>query len=151
VLVDQTAATYPDYHVPSGADLENKHWTAHPDGTMLPYAVWGDFDGNSALDVAIVLMKGETGRIEFFLQQPSGQYAAFHFGPGNETWGNAGYMRLLTKGEAQEFYTCSGDGTDPHHLAFDHDVVVFTDWQDFRSIYRWNGVDISRDDEVECD
>ena len=61
------------------------------------------------------------------------------------------FLQILTKGEAQEFYTCSGDGTDPHHLAFDHDVVVFTDWQDFRSIYRWNGVDISRDDEVECD
>ena len=72
-LTEAIKISNPGFHIPDNTQIVGS-WADFDDDDRLPYATWGDFDGNGLNDVALILVKGATWRLVIFRQIEKGKY-----------------------------------------------------------------------------
>jgi hypothetical protein len=69
----------PDYHVPSDKDMIG-NWAAYLKKDSVPYACWGDFNGDGRTDVVLIMIGKDTWGLFAFHQTAKGGYHFFEPG-----------------------------------------------------------------------
>ena len=72
-LLKQIQTKYPGFRVPRKEDVTGE-WANTRTTDQVPYAVWGDMDGNGLTDVALMVLGQDKWKVVVFLQQPGGGY-----------------------------------------------------------------------------
>lgn len=99
------AAACPGMRPPLDSEIIGR-WARNISATSLPYAAWGDYDGNGLTDVAIVLLNETEWRFVIFNQVSAGTYNATYKRvgkrdrPRTSQWAPEGItLRTIPKGE----------------------------------------------------
>jgi hypothetical protein len=74
-LVDAIGRELPGYRIPGAEDLRDR-WLGYANESRLPYAAWGDFNGDGLIDVALILVSSDRWTVQSFHQQTDGGYQA---------------------------------------------------------------------------
>ena len=76
VLFKFINTTLPDFRVPTKEDMTGK-WATYPKKDAVPYACWGDFNGDGLTDIALILIGKIRWKLMVFNQTANGNYEAF--------------------------------------------------------------------------
>lgn len=66
---------FPDYRIPTKEDMTGE-WGTYQKKDAVPYACWGDFNGDGLTDVALILIGKDQWRLVAFHQTAEGTYVA---------------------------------------------------------------------------
>ena len=72
-LIAFIAESYPGFRVPTKEDRTGE-WATYSKADAVPYACWGDFNGDGLTDVALMLIGNDGWRLVAFNQKVNGTY-----------------------------------------------------------------------------
>jgi hypothetical protein len=136
-LNDSIRAQFPGVRVPAAKDRTGL-WESDADDCTLPFAVWGDFNGDGRTDVALILLGDKEWKFVIFHQTDSG-YVAAHSGGAKTDTADALIqspqilsLKLIPKGKT---YTYSG--SRKLRYTFKTDAIEFSASEQFLSLWHW--------------
>jgi hypothetical protein len=137
-LNESIRAQFPGFRVPAAKDRTGL-WESDGDDGNLPFAVWGDFNGDGQTDVALILLGEKECKFVIFHQIADG-YAVAHV-VGGKTGNTANdwisspqilSLKLIPKGKT---YTYSG--SPKLRYTFKTDAIEFSASEQFLSLWHW--------------
>jgi hypothetical protein len=137
-LNESIRAQFPGFRVPAAKDRTGL-WESDTDEGNLPFAVWGDFNGDGRTDVALILLGDEECKFVIFHQMADGYSVAHVVGgkTGNtpNDWISSPQilsLKLIPKGK---IYTYSG--SRKLRYSFKTEAIEFSASEQFLSLLHW--------------
>lgn len=138
------AERYPGYRVPDTSDVTGLWARAKTPGTF-PFAVWGDFNGDSLQDAGLILLGKTTFRIVIFNKTQRGYVLALEMGdefdapPAGVPFYQRLLIRMIPRGKIVEFNpgenAAAGEGVFRFHAQ--HDSIMVNVFDELKSIIAW--------------
>ncbi len=136
-LNDGIRTQFPGFRVPTAKDRTGL-WESDTDEGNLPFAVWGDFNGDGRTDVALILLGNKEWKFVIFHQTDSG-YVAAHSGGARTDMADALVqspqilsLKLIPRGKT---YTYSG--SRKLRYTFKTHAIEFSASEQFLSLWHW--------------
>ncbi len=132
----------PGFRVPEAKD-HTGNWNQNTDAGNLPYAVWGDFQGDGRTDVALILLGSKEWKLAIFHQTDSGftlgysQGSKFEGPDAQVPSAQILSLKLVPKGKPYVYAIIAKSGRQEKRYNFDHDAIEFSAVETFLSVLHW--------------
>ncbi len=132
----------PRFRVPGPKDRSG-NWDQDTEAGNLPYAVWGDFNGDGRTDVALILLGNKEWKLTIFHQTEAG-FRLVH-STGSKTEGPDAQvpsaqvlsLKLVPRGKPYVYTTLTNAGRKEKRYNFEYDAIEFSAVEQFLSIVYW--------------